>query len=306
MKEKAQKRPVRLEISSEVLQIVFEECDRYDDEETGGRIVGHFDEDGQTLVVRAVGVIEPGPRARRTSASFFQDGDYQTEVFRRIEAVDSTIEHLGNWHTHHVNGYPTLSGGDIATYRRIVNHELHNTNFFYALLVTKRRDDLVGLDRYEVRHYVLFRGSDIVYEVHKQDIRMTDAPRVWPPRKISAGNADIGEEPSGNAKVRAHDQDVLAVIYPSLVPRLSRRTDTFFWKGSLTVIDGSEVEVRIVEVEDDVGQLRYYPFARGTTVAVEDVCRTPFDSASEAVRALELRVNTKIYQLAVERNRRRS
>ena len=42
------------------------------------------------------------------------------------------IEHLGNWHTHHVNGYPNLSGGDVATYRRIVNHELHNLDFFYA------------------------------------------------------------------------------------------------------------------------------------------------------------------------------
>ena len=87
------------------------------------------------------GVIEPGPEARRTRTSFFQDGDYQTEVFRRLEEQDPAIEHLGYWHTHHVNGYPRLSGGDVATYRRIVNHELQNLDFFYALLVTHHREE---------------------------------------------------------------------------------------------------------------------------------------------------------------------
>ena len=133
-------RSVRIEITGRALQSVFEECDRYDSDETGGRMVGHFTLERNTLVVRARGVIEPGPRAKRTRTSFFQDGEYQTEVFRRIEAEDPTIEHLGNWHTHHVNGYPKLSGGDVATYRRIVNHKLHNLDFFYALLVTARRE----------------------------------------------------------------------------------------------------------------------------------------------------------------------
>ena len=95
-------RSVRVEIAGRALQSVFEECDRYDSDETGGRMVGHFALERNTLVVRARGVIEPGPNARRTRTSFFQDGDYQTEVFRRIEAEDPTIEHLGNWHTHHV------------------------------------------------------------------------------------------------------------------------------------------------------------------------------------------------------------
>ena len=71
----------------------------------------------------------PGARARAS----FRTANYQTEVFRRLEAKDPSIEHLGNWHTHHVNEYPTLSAGDVATYRRIVNHDLHNLDFFYAL-----------------------------------------------------------------------------------------------------------------------------------------------------------------------------
>ena len=166
-------RSVRVEIAERALESVFEECDRYDSDETGGRMLGHFALEGNTLVVRAHGVIEPGPNAKRTRTSFFQDGDYQTEVFRRIEAQDPTIEHLGNWHTHHVNGHPSLSGGDIATYRRIVNHKLHNLDFFYALLVTARLEGQSGLGRYAVRHYVLFRGDNDVYEVDPKDVRIT-------------------------------------------------------------------------------------------------------------------------------------
>ena len=165
MKAKSKVRAIHVEIPGNVLESIFEECDRYNREETGGRVVGHFSVNRKTLVVRAAGVIEPGPNARRTSTSFFQDGDYQTEVFRRLESKDPSLEHLGNWHTHHVNGYPTLSAGDVATYRRIVNHHLHNLDFFYALLVTNRNEGQAGVDRYAVRHYVLFRGEDAVHEI---------------------------------------------------------------------------------------------------------------------------------------------
>ena len=75
MKAKNNARAIRVEIAGDVLESVFEECDRYDREETGGRVVGHFAVDCRTLVLRAAGVIEPGPNARRTSTSFFQDGE---------------------------------------------------------------------------------------------------------------------------------------------------------------------------------------------------------------------------------------
>ena len=86
MKAKSKVRAIHVHVAAEVLESVFEECDRYDLDETGGRVVGHFSVDSGTLVLRATAVIEPGPNARRTSTSFFQDGDYQTEVFRRLEA----------------------------------------------------------------------------------------------------------------------------------------------------------------------------------------------------------------------------
>ena len=305
MKTKSKLRAIKVEIAEGVLESVFEECDRYERDETGGRMVGHFSIDRETLLVRAVGVIEPGPNARRTSTSFFQDGDYQTEVFRCLEANDPSIEHLGNWHTHHVNGFPTLSSGDVATYRRIVNHHLHNLDFFYALLVTNKNDGQVGLNRYSVRHYVLFRGEDGVHEIRPIDVRVTDEPRIWPKegddfthdRDVRFGKRNgLG----GIAEVRARDKSVLGVLCPSMEPRLSSQTGTFCWKGSLSLLDGSAKDVRGVEVEED-GKLLYYPVISNVSDDVVELCETPFLSASHAIRALESRMNLEIYESSTKR-----
>lgn len=304
MKPMSKVRAIHVEIADGVLESVFEECDRHDRDETGGRVIGDFSVDCGALVVRAAGVIEPGPNARRTSTSFFQDGDYQTEVFRRLEAEDPTIEHLGNWHTHHVNGYPTLSGGDVATYRRIVNHHLHNLDFFYALLVTNRQPGS-GLQRYAVRHYVLFRGDDAVHEIRSTNVRVTDGPRVWPKEtdasKHAPGTSGVeSDRMCGTLEVRARDQSVLGVLCPAMEPRLSKRTGTFFWKGSLSLIDGSAIEIRVAEVEDD-GALVYYPVVSNASEEVAELCETPFPSASHAVRALESQMNREIYDCAIKR-----
>ena len=304
MQAKSKVRAIHVDIAAEVLESVFEECDRHARDETGGRVVGHFSVDGGTLVLRATAVIEPGPNARRTSTSFFQDGDYQTEVFRRLEAKDPSIEHLGNWHTHHVNGYPTLSGGDLATYRRIVNHELHNTNFFYALLVTHRKDGRSGLERYAVRHYVFFRGDDAVHEIGSSNVRVTDEPRLWPRHDGALAHAPRrddaqAEETREVVAVRARDQSVLRVLCPSFEPRLTAQSGTFFWKGPLSLVDGSVIEVRVVEVNADDG-LHYYPILAAVSGELAKLCETPFRSACEAVRALELRMNRDIYESAMQ------
>ena len=305
MKTKSKARAIRLEIAGNLLKSVFDECDRYDREETGGRVIGRFAVDCGTLVVRASGVIEPGPNARRTSTSFFQDGDYQTEVFRRLEARDPSIEHLGNWHTHHVNGYPTLSAGDVATYRRIVNHRLHNLDFFYALLVTNRNEGRTGIERYAVRHYLLFRGEDAVHEIRPTDVRVTQEPRTWPedvdaskhPPELNGAEGDVTR---GTVEVRAHDQSVLDVLCPSMEPRLSSGTGTFFWKGSLPLIDGSVMPIRIVEVKAD-GRLLYHPVVSSPSEDVAQLCETPFPSASHAIHALESQMNREIYETAKKR-----
>lgn len=294
---------VQMEIAADALHSVFDECDRHDRDETGGRVIGHFAMNRDVLAIRVTGVIEPGPKARRTSTSFFQDGDYQTDVFRRLEARDPSIEHLGNWHTHHVNGYPTLSAGDLATYRRIVNHELHNTDFFYALLVTRRNTGQRGLERYAVRHYLFFRSNDAVYEIPPRDVRLTEQPRIWP-RQEALSERDSPEhrpEPDATGEavaVRARDQSVLRVLCPSFEPRLTARTGTFFWKGPLSLVDGSARHIRVVEIRAEDG-LHYYPVVAAVSPGVAKLCETPFRSAGDAVRALELQLNREIYDSAL-------
>src|SRR5258707_967574 len=92
---------VQITIPKAALEVVFDECDRYNADETGGRVLGTYVQRAGKLYVNVSGIIEPGPSAQRTAVYFMQDGAYQEQVFRRIEEEHTAIEHLGNWHTHH-------------------------------------------------------------------------------------------------------------------------------------------------------------------------------------------------------------
>ena len=159
-------------IYSGVLESIFSECDKFDTHETGGALLGTYQGSAMlgTLSIIVSGVIDAGPKARRTATSFFKDGEYQEKVFRQVERLHPEIEHLGNWHTHHVNGLQTLSVGDVETYHKNVNSENHNTDFWYALLVTKR----LRMGRYGVKHFMLFRGDSAEYELLPGEIEVLD------------------------------------------------------------------------------------------------------------------------------------
>src|SRR6266571_4667033 len=118
---------IDISIPRKALEAIFDECDRHDIDETGGRIIGMYKKKGRDYAVDVLGVIGPGPNARRSPTSFFQDGEYQERVFRTVQRDHPNLEHLGNWHTHHVNGLQTLSGGDRETYHATVNHHKENT-----------------------------------------------------------------------------------------------------------------------------------------------------------------------------------
>ena len=292
-------------IPSLVLESIFDDCDRYDHDETGGRIVGGFrrSADG-SLEVTVTGVIEAGPNAQRSSTSFFQDGGYQAEIFRQIEDTHPDVEHLGNWHTHHVNGFPNLSGGDIATYRRIVNHEKHNLDFFYALLVVSRLSGGEATSRYSVRHYILLRGDDAVYEVDPAKVILTrDAP-VWPvgsgpePREIDSRHSN---------EVRTRDSATIPDLFPSLRPYWSKRVGTLYWKGELELVDGSSISVTVPEIDSsEDGEVSCYqvlaknvpkPCAR----VYEEFGELQFRSAARAVSAFERTLNRSLYRAMSER-----
>ena len=68
-------RNVRVNLPKSALEVVFGECDRYDADETGGRILGTYEQRDGKLFITVSGIIEPGPGATRSAVSFFQDGD---------------------------------------------------------------------------------------------------------------------------------------------------------------------------------------------------------------------------------------
>lgn len=300
MKPEQKPRNVTVSVRSNALLSIFDECDRYDHDETGGRILGvcRRTHDG-SVCIDVNGVIEPGPNARRSSSSFFQDGQYQAQVFRRLETAHPNIEHLGNWHTHHVNGCPTLSGGDIATYQRIVNHEKHNLDFFYALLVVARMPKQQGLERYRVRHYILFRGDENVYEIDPADVVVTNEPTIWPAERKARAPA---VESSRNVAVRAKDKEIISEIFPDLRPYLSKRTSTFYWKGPVRLIDDSIVQVTIPEMTDGLPhEPAYYQVIVKNVPApcskvAGQLTEQQFVSATQAIRNLEERLNQTLYQ----------
>lgn len=300
MKPEQKARSVTVSVREKALQSIFDECDRYDHDETGGRILGVCRRTREgSLHVDVSGVIEPGPNARRSSSSFFQDGDYQAQVFRQLETVHPEIEHLGNWHTHHVNGLPTLSGGDIATYQRIVNHQKHNLDFFYALLVVAREPRRQGLERYRMRHYILFRGDQNVYEIAPTDVVITKEPTIWPVEHEAEAST---VESSHDVAVRAKDKGIIGEFFPDLRPYLSKRASTFYWKGPVRLINDSIVQVTIPEMTDCLPrEAVYYQVIVKNAPAlcsevVEQFTERRFVSATQAIRGLEQQLNQALYQ----------
>jgi hypothetical protein len=163
-----------ISIPRPILEGMFDECERYREEETGGRLLGFYTWQRTDLHIDVKAVLPAGPKARRTRTSFFQDGDYQEQLFRAVEKRYPSINHLGNWHTHHCNGLRTLSQGDCETYRKCVNSPNHATDFWYALLVT--HDTPNEQMRYGVKHFVFVRyGGDNFVEVPMSQVNVTGA-----------------------------------------------------------------------------------------------------------------------------------
>lgn len=289
-------------IARGALESIFDECDKHNVDETGGRLLGTYREkDGRTEIeVRTV--LEPGPNAQRSPTYFLQDGEHQERLFRAIEAQHPEIEHLGNWHTHHVNGLKTLSGGDKATYFKTVNHEKHNTDFFYALLVVSRNRG--GNPRYAVKHFIFRRNDQTIYEIPAGEVRVVNMPVLQLP---ATGRAEVPDPlpplPHGGLAApnleRAKDQEFFADFYHGLKPLLSKNGGALYWKGPLTLVDGSPAEVVAMEDPDD--PRRSYSIATSSKMpAIADVHARyqdrKFRSARHALLHFERDLNQALYR----------
>ena len=286
-----------ISVARRALESIFDECDRYDADETGGRLLGTYRLHKGHLEIELKGVLEPGPNAQRTPTFFMQDGDYQEKLFREIEAKHADIEHLGNWHTHHVNGLQTLSGGDLATYKRIVNHANHNTDFFYALLVVRKnhRDN----PRYAVKHFIFRRGDDQFYEVPSTEVRLVDVPLLLPEKTSGPVAARRQTAPEVANIERVKDQEFFSEFYPGMKVLLAKELGAPYWKGSLALVDGSRADVVAVEDPDD----------KAHSYSIRSACKNPvlaevlaqyrdrkFPAARHAVLNLERELNHALYR----------
>lgn len=305
---------VHIILPKAALSEIFDECDRYDDAETGGRIVGTYQENGGKLTVEISGIIEPGRNVRRSAVMLFQDGEYQEQTFRKIEERHPQIEHLGTWHTHHMNGLQTLSGGDIATYTKTVNHHNHNTNFFYALLVVGKHSSKNPLERYSYKHFIFRRGDEQFYEISPRYVEITDSPLVWPlvasmkpPRLVHVSKQaetayrHITHTPPEVLRPqteRVYDRDILAEFYQGVRPFTSPKLG-FYWRGPIELLDGSKVEV--VLVEDSSGHAPTYSLVlRNAPKPLNDLAdrlsKQEFSSARVALISAERLCNRILFE----------
>ena len=298
---------VRLSIPKAALIEVFDECDGFDQDETGGRVIGTFEEHRGKIAIQITGIIEAGPQARRSAVSFFQDGEYQEQVFRKIETDHREIEHLGNWHTHHVNGLQHLSGGDIETYHRTANHRNHNAPFFFALLVTAKHRSPDPLNRYAVKHYIFRRGDERIYELRRDQVEIVDAPLIWPERAQHAhGKRDSQpkHEPRANPN-RAYDNDILSEFYRGLRPFSSAKLGVY-WRGPLELLDGSKIEVVLLE-DSAAANPTYSVTLREPPAALkelaEEIANVEFPSARAALITTERSCNRALYRQHGEMHR---
>lgn len=309
----ARAKNVSLLIPRSALEAVFDECDRYDADETGGRVLGTYEMRGGELTIRVSGIIEPGPNADRTATYFKQDGEYQERVFREVEDREPSVEHLGNWHTHHVNGLRHLSGGDIATYERTVNHRNHNTDFFYALLVIERKGGK-GLERYIFKNYLLRRGDPEVYEIPASALRLIDSPLIWPSatppptRLVAPPPSHVETAPADDDVLRRNrvcDRDFAAEFYPKLAPFQSKELGVY-WRGPIPLIDGSSLEV--VVLEDASGSMPTYrinlrEFPEFLADISKKLSSRDFSSCRAALLTAERMCNLELYETHPKKKR---
>ena len=286
-----------IKIARAALDSIYDDCDRFDADETGGRLLGTYRKSGDHYEIELKGLLQAGPNAERSPVYFMQDGDYQEKLFRAIEEAHPDVEHLGNWHTHHVNGLQTLSSGDKTTYTKTVNHPNHNTDFFYALLVTRKNSR--GDPRYQIKHFFFRRNDPNIYEVPAAEVKTVDVPLYQQPKpKTGRGHASKIEAPeTGTNAERAWDQRYFAEFYPDLKAMLSKKHGTPYWKGALHLVDGSHASIVAMESH---GKKPIYtistafknPAAAEVLAAYTD---REFPTARHAVIQLERDLNHALY-----------
>lgn len=105
-----------------------------DGSETGGILLGLFDEVTKVLTVTEAGA--PGPRAVREPARFSRDLLYARDIAREAWVRDRS-QWIGEWHTH-PRGPVQPSQLDLSTYVTHLTSAELGFEYFVAIIVTAR------------------------------------------------------------------------------------------------------------------------------------------------------------------------
>ena len=216
-------------------------------------------------------------------------------------------------HTHHVNGLQTLSGGDITTYGKTVNHPNQNTPFFYALLVVRKNKTKDPLERYTIKHFIFRRHDNDFYEIPSRQVEIVDTPLVWPlenamaikhskdaPKHSERTIKDSAHSPVANLGARperVYDRDILKEFFQDVHPFTSAKLG-FYWRGTIDLLDGSKVQVVLME-DTSLETPRYSLVLRDVPKPLEEVVellsKQEYQSARVALITAERFCNRLLY-----------
>lgn len=155
-------RSYKVVITQKTLERIVDLYHEFPNVENGGRLLGFYGNDGKTIYVKEV--LPPGPNARRTKSSLFQDGIWQTWIFKKIERQFQDIHFVGSYHHHVCNGLPVLSTGDISGYRKLLCDARSDLPFVAALLISDiRAVDFADDEQLKNKiHFSIITQEDVV------------------------------------------------------------------------------------------------------------------------------------------------
>jgi hypothetical protein len=179
---------------------------------------------------------------------------------------------------------------------------MHNTDFFYALLVVSR--NRAGNLRYAVKHFIFRRNDQAIYEIPANEVRVVNMPPLRPHAPDRAEAPDPPPpEPRGQSAAanpeRAKDQEFFAEFYQGLKPLLSKNAGALYWRGPLTLVDGSHAEVVAMEDPDDARPSYSIATSSKEPTIVDVLARyqdRKFRSARHAVLHFERDLNQALYR----------
>lgn len=299
--------------SSSITNIVVEISQAVDDRifrsiseskvEEGGKVLGTIQhQQSNKLLITAESYIDSGVDVDNSSGHLMPDGDYQEKLFRLVEKFDTTLDVIGSWHSHHCNGFPELSSGDIRGYQETVNSHLYDVNYLFVILVTALKKSST-----EKRFYLFVRGQNDYYELDKSNIKfvrklsvvesiLSEAERLsfqLRKKKLSAGYAYQHPQNKGSSslntdplqKIRSEDHEWILNHFPSAKTTRNKIDSAISWRW-------------LIQLEDDELICRYthpvYDSQLPATLEIEHKTRSVLSEKIELTKDRFHQINAAV------------